>query len=216
MVESKNITIKKIIAFVGSFWFIFAAVGVSVALATLTLGGSSITGDSNSTIDATGTISIGPSQATGIQIGHSNITSTFPGDVVVDGACSGCVTTNQNLRVQPVGFDGGGIALSGTDEVCTLIPESATLTAVDVVASCSGGSDCAGSATINVSDESFTNYISHGMAGASSVATATLSNAYASTDAVDISVGSNTIMCFTGSGFQTSSRIMVYPIITSN
>ncbi len=51
------------------------------AFAALTFSGTSITGDSSSVIDATGTISIGASSATGITIGRSGITATFPATV---------------------------------------------------------------------------------------------------------------------------------------
>ncbi len=59
--------------------------GAYLAHAALTFSGTSITGDSSSVIDATGTISIGASAATGITIGRSGITATFPGTVVAQG-----------------------------------------------------------------------------------------------------------------------------------
>jgi hypothetical protein len=69
--------------------------GVYLAHAALTFSDTSITGDSSSVIDATGTISIGASTATGITIGRSGITATFPGTVTITGA----TTSLQNLVV---------------------------------------------------------------------------------------------------------------------
>ena len=69
--------------------------GASIAFAALTFSGTSITGDSNSVIDATGTISIGATSATGITIGRFGITATFPGTVTI----TGTTTSLQNLVV---------------------------------------------------------------------------------------------------------------------
>ena len=69
--------------------------GASIAFAALTFSGTSITGDSNSVIDATGTISIGATPATGITIGRFGITATFPGTVTI----TGTTTSLQNLVV---------------------------------------------------------------------------------------------------------------------
>src|ERR1039458_1687186 len=81
---------------IGAFaCLVIVLAGASVAFAALTFSGTSITGDSNSIIDATGTISIGASSATGITIGRSGITATFPGTVTITGS----TTTLQNLVV---------------------------------------------------------------------------------------------------------------------
>src|ERR1017187_9600617 len=80
-------------------YIIIAAIvgGVSIAFASLTFSGTSITGDSNSIIDATGTISIGASSATGITIGRSNQTTSFPGNVSIAGILAGYLQDANNL-----------------------------------------------------------------------------------------------------------------------
>jgi hypothetical protein len=114
---------RKLPTFVLAIIIASVAGGVSIALASLTFTGTSITGDTNSTIDATGTISIGATSATGITIGRSGITATFPGTVtitgtttslqnlVVSGSCAGCGTGN---------FTPGG-DLSGSSTAQTVI-----------------------------------------------------------------------------------------------
>jgi hypothetical protein len=77
----KNISVVGI----GAAAILLLLAGVSIAFAALTFSGTSITGDSNSVIDATGTISIGTSTATGITIGRTGVTTTFPGTVAVTG-----------------------------------------------------------------------------------------------------------------------------------
>ena len=67
----------------------------SVAYAAFTFNANSITGDSNSVLDSTGSISIGTSSATGITIGRSGMVTTFPGSVTIGGT----TTTLQNLVV---------------------------------------------------------------------------------------------------------------------
>ena len=86
---------KKSIALVSSIVFVALSVSVSVAFASLTFNGNSINGDSNSSVDATGTVTIGASSAAGITIGRSGITATFPGTVTI----TGTTTTLQNLVV---------------------------------------------------------------------------------------------------------------------
>src|ERR1039457_2568907 len=88
--QARNLT-----AFVASVFFISAVVGVSFAFASLTFTGTNITGDSGMIIHATGTIKIGASSSTGITIGRSGITATFPGTVTITGS----TTTLQNLVV---------------------------------------------------------------------------------------------------------------------
>src|ERR1039458_2338475 len=81
---------------IGAFaCLVIVLAGASVAFAALTFSGTSSRGYSNSIIDATGPISIGASSATGITIGRSGITATFPGTVTITGS----TTTLQNLVV---------------------------------------------------------------------------------------------------------------------
>ena len=95
----------------------------SFASAALTFTGTSVTGDSNSSVDATGTVTIGASSATGITIGRSGITAIFPGSVTV----SGSTTTLQNLVVSGnctgcgVGNFTAGGDLSGSSTSQTVI-----------------------------------------------------------------------------------------------
>src|ERR1017187_6021308 len=83
---------------IGAFaCLVIVLAGASVAFAALTFSGTSITGDSNSIIDATGTISIGASSATGITIGRSNQTTSFPGNVSIAGILAGYLQDANNL-----------------------------------------------------------------------------------------------------------------------
>src|ERR1035441_1028566 len=100
-----------------------AVVVVSFAFASLTFTGTNITGDSGTIIDATGTITIGASSATGITVGRSGITATFPGTVTITGS----TTTLQNLVVSGTcvgcgvgNFTAGG-DLSGSSTSQTVI-----------------------------------------------------------------------------------------------
>lgn len=61
----------------------FIALGVSVALASLTVSGTYIVGSSALSIDASGTIAIGTSTATAIMIGNPSATTTFPGPISI-------------------------------------------------------------------------------------------------------------------------------------
>lgn len=104
------------------------SVGVSVAFASLVFNGTSITGDSNSTLDATGTITIGATQTTGITVGHSGITATFPGtvsitgttttlqDLVVSGACTGCASFVGTTGYLPI-WNASGTGLTSTSSL---------------------------------------------------------------------------------------------------
>src|ERR1019366_8223178 len=65
------------------------ALSAGPALAALTFSGTSISGDGAVVIDSSSTISIGTSTATGITIGKSGSTTTFPGNITV-GSCAGC------------------------------------------------------------------------------------------------------------------------------
>ena len=71
--------------------------GASIAVASLTFTGTSISGDSGVLIDSSSTISIGTSTATGITIGRSGQTTTFPGNVSIVGSLLGYLTTGNNL-----------------------------------------------------------------------------------------------------------------------
>jgi hypothetical protein len=106
-----KMTPRKFFVFVSTALFLILAVGVSVAFASLTFNGNGITGDTGSSLDATGTVTIGASQATGVQIGNSGITVTFPGSVTI----SGSTTTLQNLVVSGscVGCGSGNFTAAG-------------------------------------------------------------------------------------------------------
>jgi hypothetical protein len=99
--------IKKILAGGGIATVIalVAFAGIQMAAAALTFNGTSITGDSNSIIDATGTISIGASSATGITIGQSGQTVLFPGNVSSTNLFTGIATTT-NLTITALGAVG--------------------------------------------------------------------------------------------------------------
>ena len=101
-----------------------AYAGVSIASAALTFNGTSITGDSNSVIDATGTISIGASSATGITIGRTGATTTFPGSISITGTCVGCFTAGGDLS---------GIATSQTVAGIRGVSVSSTLPTLNQV-----------------------------------------------------------------------------------
>lgn len=62
-----------------------AASGIYLANASLMFSGTTISGDGSVVIDGANTISIGTSTATGITIGRSGATTTFPGNVVIGG-----------------------------------------------------------------------------------------------------------------------------------
>jgi hypothetical protein len=81
--------------------------GVSVALASLTFTGTNLTGDSGVIIDTSGTISIGTSSATAINIGSPNATTTFFGNVGI-----GTATPTGGLDVA-----NGSVLFSGTSGV---------------------------------------------------------------------------------------------------
>jgi trimeric autotransporter adhesin len=114
---------KKSIALVSSIVFVALSVSVSVAFASLTFSGTSINGDSNSSVDATGNVTIGATSATGITIGRAGITATFPGTVTI----TGTTTTLQNLIVSGncsgcgVGNFTAGGDLSGSSTLQTVI-----------------------------------------------------------------------------------------------
>lgn len=95
--SSRNLK-RKVITLVTSIGIVMLTVGISVAFASLVLNSTSITGDTNSAIDATGTISIGASSATGITIGNGSSTVSFPGAATF----SSNVTTT-NLAITALG-----------------------------------------------------------------------------------------------------------------
>src|ERR1035437_3116448 len=73
------------------------------AQATFTATGTSLTGDSNSTIDVTGTLGIGNTNTTSITIGQLGQDVTFPGNLIL----SGITGSTQCLQVNSSGQVGG-------------------------------------------------------------------------------------------------------------
>jgi hypothetical protein len=119
--EQPRTSTARLLAFFSSFWIALIVAGVSVAFAALTVAGTSITGDANTTLDATGTIIIGSSSATGITIGRSGITTTFPGMVTITGQAT---TTNLAVLGSLVDANGNkyvtstsGVAVSSTNSI---------------------------------------------------------------------------------------------------
>jgi hypothetical protein len=85
-----------------AYWFVtlFVSVtatllfsGASIALAALTLSGTSISGDSTIVIDTSSTISIGAASSTGITIGNTTSAVFFPGTTEI-----GTTSTSTNLN----------------------------------------------------------------------------------------------------------------------
>ena len=105
------IRLKKKIAvlFLLSVCLFFVAEAPMVS-AALMFNGTNISGDANSFVDATGTISIGASSATGVTIGRAGVTATFPGTVTI----AGTTTTLQNLVVSGT-CTGSGCFTAGGD-----------------------------------------------------------------------------------------------------
>src|ERR1017187_5514164 len=73
------------------------------AQATFTATGTSLTGDSNSTIDVTGSLGIGNTNTTSITIGQVGQGVTFPGNLIL----SGIAGSTQCLQVDTSGQVGG-------------------------------------------------------------------------------------------------------------
>jgi len=90
------------------------------AFAALSFSGTSISGDANVIIDSSSTISIGTSTATGITIGQSGITTTFPGTLSVLGSL---LDPNGNKYVTSTP---GGSA-SSTNNITYLAPASSSV-----------------------------------------------------------------------------------------
>ncbi len=78
---TRNRPTIKISAFLLAFLFVMAVVGVSAASASLTFTNNNVTGDNGATIDASGTVSIGTSQASGITIGSPSNLTTLTGSL---------------------------------------------------------------------------------------------------------------------------------------
>lgn len=76
---------KKVIAFTTSVAFITAAVGISVAIASLTFTTNNLQSDTALTVDANGTLTIGNSTATLITIGRTGQLVAFPGNASTSG-----------------------------------------------------------------------------------------------------------------------------------
>lgn len=89
---------QRIVSVVMTTGIVAVAAGIPIAFAALTFSGTGITGDASTTIDATGTISIGASQATTIMIGRSGIAPLFPGGLTVNGNA-----TTTNLTITALG-----------------------------------------------------------------------------------------------------------------
>ncbi|HUC31678.1 MAG TPA: hypothetical protein VMR99_03285 [Candidatus Paceibacterota bacterium] len=72
----------------GAVVLLSVGIGIHLAFASLTFTGTNITGNSGAVIDATGTISIGTSSASSINIGNTNATISLAGNVVGMGSTS--------------------------------------------------------------------------------------------------------------------------------
>src|ERR1017187_4390497 len=96
----------------------FAALGVFVLIiltvfilnsrpahATFTATGTSLTGDSNSTIDVTGSLGIGNTNTTSITIGQLGQGVTFPGNLILSGITGSiqCLQVNTSGQVSGTG-----------------------------------------------------------------------------------------------------------------
>src|ERR1017187_5785302 len=88
---------SRLIFFAAIIGLAVLAGGVSFAFASLTFTGTNISGDSAVVIDGSSTISIGTSTATGITIGRSGATTTFPGNLSITGTCVGCFAAAGDL-----------------------------------------------------------------------------------------------------------------------
>jgi hypothetical protein len=108
--SSPRLKTKLVVLSLVSLVILSVAAWVQIASAALTFTGNQITGDSSSVIDATGTISIGASSATGITVGRSGITANFPGTVTI----TGTTTTLQNLVISG-NCTGSGCLVPGGD-----------------------------------------------------------------------------------------------------
>jgi hypothetical protein len=104
-------------------------------------------------------------------------------------------TTNQNIRNVQVGFDGGGVALSGTLTRCSTVSYAGTITEATIIA------DLSGSATIDVRTVAYSSYT--GPSSASTItasATPALSSAIKYQDTTlsgwTTSLAANTVVCF--------------------
>jgi hypothetical protein len=90
------------------------------AQATFTATGTSLTGDSNSTIDVTGTLGIGNTNTTSITIGQVGQSVTFPGNLIISNG------STPGLTIGTPGSSTGQIALAGaTSGTTTIQPASA-------------------------------------------------------------------------------------------
>ena len=79
--------LKSRLAILAIFLGVAVSVGsVSFAFASLNFTGTTVSGDSSIAIDGPSTISIGTASSTGVTIGNLAATSTFPGNVQMNGA----------------------------------------------------------------------------------------------------------------------------------
>ena len=98
-------------ALIASVFFVGLTAGASVASASLTFNGTSINGDSNSTVDATGTVTIGGISATGITIGRGGVIATIPGGLTITSlgsTGSPCLTVSNTGAVATTTCGSGG------------------------------------------------------------------------------------------------------------
>src|ERR1017187_6597018 len=80
------------------------------AQATFTATGTSLTGDSNSTIDVTGTLGIGNTNTTSIILGQLGQSVTLPGNLILPGitGLTQCLQVNSSGQVSGTGSVCGG------------------------------------------------------------------------------------------------------------
>ena len=124
MIDStKRKWVRIFISAFGSFWFVFAVLGTSVAFAALTFGNALISGDSASRVDSTGTLSIGTASATAVMVGSTTISgnSTIAGPAVFQ----------NTLTLDPIRLFTFGTA-TGTSATSSLGVANASTSRLDV------------------------------------------------------------------------------------
>jgi trimeric autotransporter adhesin len=118
--DRNNSPIRKSVVVGLSTFFVILLAGASISFAALTFTGTNITGDSNSALDATGTIQIGTSQATGITIGKSSITTTIPGTLTITSLSSSgnpCLSVSSGGTVATTTCGSGGGSATTIDGI---------------------------------------------------------------------------------------------------
>lgn len=159
--------LRNLTAFIASILLVSGIVGLSHAFAALTFTGTSVTGDSGTVIDATGTISIGTSSATGVTIGKSGTTVTLPGTVdlsALGSSGSPCLAVNSSGVVSTSTCGSGGSG--GTNyfnATSSGIYATSSLTVGPTVLSSSTGIattfDCDAYANLNACLDAAKNYV---------------------------------------------------------